>query len=182
MAPLMHADELKLLREALYFTRCGFYVNFACMDPCDFVCTKFNRVALKDGGAFCFGIMSGVVTHSYLLKSSVTISGKKGPFQQHRLMVVPFRQEAYRDVSAIGAILNLNDGTKGAVSSSGFAFVTRGEGQSIQYDNINGYSLPSAPPPDNYVEDDIFMVTQDRKPRQISFNDPYKAVIDYEDK
>ncbi|KAG6838557.1 hypothetical protein C0991_010709 [Blastosporella zonata] len=125
--------------------------------------------------------MAGVVTHSYLFKESVTISGKKGPFQQHRLMVVPFRQEAYRDISAFGAILNLSDGTKGAVSSDGFAFVTRGEGQGVQYDNSNGYAVPVAPPPRNYVEDDLFTVTQDRKPRQVSFNDPYKAVIDFED-
>ncbi|KAG6839483.1 hypothetical protein C0991_002210 [Blastosporella zonata] len=182
MAPLMRADELKLLRDALFFKRTGFYVNFARMDPLDFLCTKYNRVTLKGKGAFCFGIMSGVVTHSYLFNESVTISGKKGSFRQHRLMVVPFRQEAYRDISAIGAILNLGDGTKGAVSSDGFAFVTRGEGQSIQHENSNGYAVPVAPPTRNYVEDDLFTVTQDRKPRQVSFNDPYKAVIDFEDR
>lgn len=129
------------------FTQHGYYVNFARADPALFEVSN-TRIKLRRMGPFCIGIMSGVSTDSYI-DSSVTVGPARAPYQQHRVTVVPFHQEFRRDTSAWGAILGFNL-IPATINANGFAFVTRGEGKSVTFENRehtrSSGSLPLTPP------------------------------------
>lgn len=84
-------------------------------------------------GPFCIGIMSGVCTESHI-DASVVVGPARGPYRQHRVTVVPFHQEFRRDTSAWGNILGFTI-IPATINSNGFAFVTRGEGKSVTFED-----------------------------------------------
>ncbi|KAG6914924.1 hypothetical protein DXG01_014410 [Tephrocybe rancida] len=180
IAPVLPAADAKSLRNALTFVTHGNYVNFARVQPTNLWVTKYNKVALRNQGAFCVGLMSGVITDSHLFDSGVVIESGRSSYRQHRVSMTPFHQEELHELALLGVVLDLPDGTRANVSHQGLAFVSRGEGKAIRFNNRQGYAVPATPAVPVASDSPFITMTQERREPVLNVNDPYKSVIDYE--
>lgn len=142
--------------------------------------------------------MSGVSADSHIL-SSVSVGPNANPYEQHRVTIVPFHQEIRRDTSAWGQILDFKIIT-GTTNSSGFAFVTRGQGKSFAFTNSeslnshitsvcaftaaldSGFGNPPAPStPKKKAASDMFSSVTSPRVERPSFTNPQNVCLNYED-
>lgn len=111
---------------ALAFTKNGYYVNTARVNPSDLF-VENNRLRVRDPRNLAVGIMTGTATESYLVDTTQA-GPRNNPYAIHKLTLAPFQQEWRRDVSLWGLLFKFYI-ISGSVSEHGFSFTTRGEGK-----------------------------------------------------
>jgi hypothetical protein len=108
------------------------YVNTACADS-QLLYVENRRLRLKDKKCLTIGIMTSMVTESFLL-SSCESGPRNSPYQVHKITIAPFDQDMRRDVSMWGQLFQFHV-IAGMVSPLGISFTTRGEGKGESWKN-----------------------------------------------
>ena len=109
--------------QGLGFTRSGFFVNTARIDPSLLLVDNSRMMRLADTRQLAIGIMLGVVTECNVV-NEFTGGSASGPYSLRKVTIAPFAQEMRRDTSVWGRVLGFRS-IVGAVSSLGISFSTR---------------------------------------------------------
>ncbi|KAG6819420.1 hypothetical protein H0H93_012044 [Arthromyces matolae] len=141
-AEKMSEENAKSFFSCLRFEISGRYVNGARAAP-QLVQDIQRRLCLAGSGAACVLMTVGVVSASHLIESSITTGGQY-PYEQHRLTIMKFQQEAQRENAFIAQTFNMYSGVLSTTSKIGFSYVTRGSDKSTQYGNNQGIGPANA--------------------------------------
>ncbi|KAG6848877.1 hypothetical protein H0H93_013253 [Arthromyces matolae] len=127
-AELMSPRNAKSLFSCLFFVNYNNYVNAARIAP-TLVTDSQGRLSLAGNLSRPTALITaGVVSSSHLFASSVT-TGFQQKYEQHRLTILKFHQEAQRENALIAQTFNMYSGVFSTCSAHGFAYVTRGSNQ-----------------------------------------------------
>jgi hypothetical protein len=111
------------IMQGLGFTRSGFFVNTACIDPTLLLVDNSRMMRLADTRQLAIGIMLGVITECNII-NEFTGGSSSSPYTLRKVTIAPFAQEMRRDTSVWGKVLGFQS-IVGQVSALGISFSTR---------------------------------------------------------
>ncbi|KAG6836085.1 hypothetical protein H0H93_011536 [Arthromyces matolae] len=136
-AALMSEENAKSFFACLSFVSTGRYINAARAAP-NLVIDYKRRMCLAAGGQ-CVLMTVGLVSAAHLVDSSIRTGGQYG-YDQHRLTIVKFQQEAIRENAFIAQTFNMYSGVLSTTSNKGFSYVTRGSDKVVEERNAHSGS------------------------------------------